>query len=134
MIIFAKNLPRDLQPVPESWSAVKSPKGYMDSSLFVKWLNESFIPNCGRSRPDLLIMDNLKAHLTPEATDVARTNQVELFCLSPHSTHLLKLLDVRILHLLKGNLAKVSQRLCFQSLQRSATPAHQVCLEHAVTV
>ena len=62
--------------------------GYMDSDLSVQWLEEVFIPNCGRSRPVLLIMDNLGAHMTPRAIDLARANQIELLCLPAHWTHL----------------------------------------------
>lgn len=114
MLIFSKNLPRDLASLPDSWKCVSSSKGYMDSDLFVQWLEESFIPHCGRARPVLLIMDNLGAHMTPRAIDVAKANGIELLCLPPHSTHLLQPLDVRIFHLLKHNIAKVASRLGFQ--------------------
>ncbi|XP_053392256.1 uncharacterized protein LOC128554944 [Mercenaria mercenaria] len=114
MVIFSKNVPRDLETLPDSWNVTSSKKGYMDSTLFVDWLSQSFIPNCGRDRPVLLIMDNLGAHLTPDAIDLARENQVEMLCLPPHSTHLLQPLDVRIFHLLKTNLSKVASRLGHQ--------------------
>ena len=115
MLIFSQSLPRNVQDgLPNDWKLTTSKKGYMDSDLFVQWLEEVFIPNCGRSRPVLLIMDNLGAHMTPRAIDLARDNQIELLCLPAHSTHLLRPLDVRIFHLVKSNLGKVADRLGYQ--------------------
>ena len=86
----------------------------MDSDLFCEWLEDVFVPHCGRNRPVLLIMDNLGAHITSKAIDIARENNIELLCLQPHSTHLLQPLDVRVFHLVKSNLAKAADRLGYQ--------------------
>lgn len=114
MLIFSKSLPRDMDQLPHSWKAVSSKKGYIDSDLFVEWLEDVFVPHCGRNRPVLLIMDNLGAHLTPRAIDVARANNIELLCLPAHSTHLLQPLDVRVFNIVKSNLAKAAARVGFQ--------------------
>ena len=114
MLIFSKSFPRDINGLPNNWKLTTSKSGYMDSNLFVQWLEEVFVPNCGRSRPVLLTMDNLGAHMTPRAIDVAKANQIELLCLPAHSTHLLQPLDVRVFHLVKSNLAKAAGRLVYQ--------------------
>ena len=114
MLIFSKSMPRDITGLPNNWKLSTSAKGYMDSDLFCEWLEEVFVPHCGRSRPVLLIMDNLGAHLTPRAIDIARENNIELLCLPPHSTHLLQPLDVRVFHLIKSNLGKAASRLGYQ--------------------
>ena len=114
MLIFSKSLPHDINGLPNNWKLATSKSGYMDSNLFVQWLEEVFVPNCSRSRPVLLTMDNLGAHMTPRAIDVAKANQIELLCLLAHSTHLLQSLDVRVFHLVKSNLAKAAGRLGYQ--------------------
>lgn len=59
--------------------------------------------NCGRSRPVLLIMDNLGAHMTPRVIAISREIQIELLCLPAHSAHLSQresfLVSVSIEHL-----------------------------------
>lgn len=126
MLIFSRCLPRDLDNVPQEWTVVASAKGYMDSDLFVNWLENVFVPHCGKERPVILIMDNLGAHLTPRAIDVAKANQVELLCLPAHSTHLLQPLDVRIFNVVKANLSKAASRVGFQSSR--ITRAHMPSL------
>ena len=114
MLIFSISLPRDISGIPNNWKLSTSAKGYMDSELFYNWLENVFVPNCGRNRPVLLIMDNLGVHMSPKAIDIARSNNIELLCLPAHSTHLLQPLDVRVFHLVKSNLAKSAGRLGYQ--------------------
>lgn len=111
MLIFSKSMPRNLDGLPNDWMLEKSPKGYMNGDLFVKWLKELFIPNCGRSRPVLLIMDNLASHLSPDTIDVAQQNQIELLCLPPNSTHMLQPLDVAVFHKFKSIYSKLVNQL-----------------------
>ena len=57
MLIFSKSLPRDINGLPNNWKLTTSKSGYMDSTLFVKWLEEVFVPKCGRSRhPEPLML------------------------------------------------------------------------------
>lgn len=107
MLIFNKTIPRNMHGLPNDWMLEKSQKVYMNSELFVKWLQDLFIPNCGRTRPVLLIMDNLASHLTPDRIDVVQENQVELLCLPPNSTHMLQPLDVAVFHKFKGEYSKI---------------------------
>lgn len=113
-LLFSKCLPRDIEGVLDPWYCVSSAKRYMDSELFCSWLKKSFVSNCGRRQPVLLLMDNLGAHLTPQAIDMALANEIGMLCLPAHSTHLLQPVDVRIFHLLKCNSAKAASRLGFQ--------------------
>lgn len=62
MLIFNKTIPRNMHGLPNEWMLEKSQKVYMNSELFVKWLQDLFISNCGRTRPVLLIMENLASH------------------------------------------------------------------------
>ena len=81
-----------------------SANGWIDSALFVKWLNH-FIA-CVKPTLDkkvLLVMDGHGSHKTLEAIDVARSHGVVMICLPPHTTHRMQPLDRTFQGLLKQN-------------------------------
>ena len=51
----------------------------MDKALFLSWLKEVFVPNCGEERPVLLLMDNHDSHISLELVQYARANQASTF-------------------------------------------------------
>ncbi|MES9880234.1 MAG: hypothetical protein ABW185_05060 [Sedimenticola sp.] len=73
-----------------------SESGYMDGELFQSWLFKIFIPNCGRERPVVLILDNHDSHVTLPLVETAKENNVVIVGLPGHTTHFLQPLDVKV--------------------------------------
>ena len=66
-----------------------------------------------RERPVLLLVDGHKSHMTLELVDLARENNVILFCLPPHTTHALQPLDVSVFKALKAHFSRSLRAVCF---------------------
>ena len=64
-------------------------------------------------RPVILFVDGRSSHLTLELIDLARSNDIILFCLPPHTTHALQPLDVAVFKSLKGSFFKTVRAFCF---------------------
>lgn len=109
MIIFEKCFPSGhySQFGPDDCLYAKSPNGYMDGELFKKWFTEIFLPQTAHLRPALLMLDGHGSHLTIDLIDLAREHNVILYCLPPHTTHLLQPLDVAVFKALKSYFAKI---------------------------
>ena len=71
-----------------------SPQGWIDHELFNEWLQKLFIENIPQTRPVILLLDGHSSHYTPEAIKTAAENEIILFCLPPHATHVAQPLDV----------------------------------------
>ena len=69
--------------------------GWMDSQLFVKWL-EHFIKfvKPSKDHPVMLLLDGHCSHKTLDAIETARDHGVILLCFPPHCTHKMQPLDV----------------------------------------
>ncbi|MES9905044.1 MAG: helix-turn-helix domain-containing protein [Sedimenticola sp.] len=75
-----------------------SPSGYIDSQLFLEYL-QHFVGHvkCSKDRTVLLILDGHKSHTNNlEAINYARDNGVVLLSLPPHTTNKLQPLDVAL--------------------------------------
>ena len=76
---------------PENTLYAKSPNGhpngYMDLELYCLWFELIFLKYASSERPLLLIQDGHKSHITIELIDKAKENDVEIMCLSPHTTN-----------------------------------------------
>ncbi|XP_072381873.1 uncharacterized protein [Diabrotica undecimpunctata] len=70
-----------------------SPKGWINSELFLEWLN-FFITTIPPERPVVLLMHSHSAHIGAEVLKIAKDNQLYLFTFPAHCTHLLQALDV----------------------------------------
>ncbi|XP_067684308.1 uncharacterized protein [Haliotis asinina] len=70
--------------VPGDWLFAVSESGYMDTELFTDWLTKIFVPNCGRTRPVLLILDNHNCHVQLAVLEIAKENEIEFLCLPTH--------------------------------------------------
>jgi len=92
---FGNLTPED---VKEQARFAKSPKGWTDDELGYYWLTEVYEP-CSRKfiRPGekrLLILDGHTSHVNVEFCEFCKAHDIVLFCLPPHSTHLLQPLGV----------------------------------------
>ena len=95
MIIYEKCFPSGAYTRSGSENALyaKSPNGYMDTELYYTWFNKLFLKYATKERPLLLIQNGHKSHLSPQLIDKARENSVEILCLPPHTTHVIRPLD-----------------------------------------
>lgn len=96
--------------VPRDWLFGTSPNGYMDGELFYKWFESVFLPNVHK-RPALLVLDNHESHLTLKLLQRAKSENVELYGLPPHTTHVTQPLDVALFKPLKSKFSDIAVNL-----------------------
>ena len=113
MIIFSKSFPGGVYKFygPDNAVYGKSESGWIDSELFMLWMKKVFLRYCGSQRPVLLFVVGHASHIEIDVIDLARENQIILFCLPPHTTHALQPLDVSVFKSLKSHFGKLSM-LC----------------------
>ena len=70
-----------------------SNSGWMDTDLFHLWFTHHFLAHAPPVRPLLLLLDGHSSHYSPETIRRAAEEEVILFCLPPHTTHLTQPLD-----------------------------------------
>ena len=115
MIIFSKSFPGGVYKFygPDDAVYGKSESGWIDSELFMVWMKKVFLRYCGSQHPVLLFVDGHANHITIDVIDLARENQIILFCLPPHTTHALQPLDVSVFKSLKSHFGKAVHALSF---------------------
>lgn len=87
----------------------KQESGFMDSTLFLKWFTQIFLPYA-RPTPErsvLLLLDGHISHCSIDLINSARENNVILLALAPHTTHICQVLDVAVYKSFKSNLSKL---------------------------
>ncbi|XP_053381705.1 uncharacterized protein LOC123536821 [Mercenaria mercenaria] len=82
------------------------------NDFFQFWI-KAFLPNCGRARPVLLLMDNHDSHISLPLIEKARTEGVILVGLPSHTTHFLQPLDVRVIGPLKEKVETLASSVGF---------------------
>lgn len=70
-----------------------SEKGWMDQQLFDAWLSSHFLRYAPPTRPLLLLLDGHSSHYSPSAIRFAAKEQIIVFALPPHTTHVTQPLD-----------------------------------------
>lgn len=71
--------------------------GWMNEQIFVEYLDYvSGLTSCSPDNKILLIMDNLKAHVSLAAIDTARERGIVLLTIPPKTSHKLHLLDTSV--------------------------------------
>ena len=135
MVIFEGSLPhREYKDgISGDWQFAISENGYMDRELFTVWFKRIFVPNCGRKRPVVLVMDNHSSHISIPVIELARKESITLIGLPAHTTHLLQPLDVGIIGPLKDKITSVATNLGFVNkslvIGKSKMP---IVLNHAI--
>ena len=95
MVIFDQKL---LNPdwaigeVPGTFYSL-SRSGWMDTELFEEWFKNHFLRHAPPARPLLLLLDGHSSHYQPDLVQAAAAEGVIMFCLPPHTTHILQPLD-----------------------------------------
>lgn len=59
------------------------------------------------------ITDGCNSHINIDVVDLCHSNDVILFCLSPHTTHTLQPLEVAVFESLKDNFSKAVRALSY---------------------
>ena len=72
----------------------RSPSGWMDSDLFYGWIEGHFTKNIPPARPVVLLLDGHSSHINLETAKYAKKEEILLYCLPPHTTHVLQPCDV----------------------------------------
>ena len=85
-----------------------SKKSFIDKDLFYMWFEKIFLTHLPATRPVILIMDSHKSHMSLKVIELAKRNDVEMFCLPPHTTHWLQPLDRTIF----GPMKKAYDKAC----------------------
>ena len=75
--------------------------GWVDHDLFSFFLTEHFIENAVPRRPLLLLLDGHSTHFEPKSLQVAKDNNIVIFCLPPHTTHVCQPIDCSLFKPLK---------------------------------
>ena len=70
-----------------------SSNGWIDGDLFEDWFMQHFLTHIPAIRPVLLLLDGHSSHYRPSLLRKAGEEDVIIFCLPPHTTHLLQPLD-----------------------------------------
>ncbi|WAR02265.1 hypothetical protein MAR_008823 [Mya arenaria] len=112
-IIFKDSFPHRTYKdgVPGIWLFATSIIGYMNTDIFCQWFERCFLPNCGRARPVVLVMDNHNSHVSLPLIESARANQVVGGFTRTAQPHLLQPLDVHINGPLKEKVKTVCRNL-----------------------
>ena len=108
--------------IPDACVGVSS-KGYMTASLFKQRFHRHFLKHCGSHRPVLLLLDSHASHVDLEVLKIAKDNNVILFALPPHTSHLYQPLDVAIFHPLKSAFARLTSE--FLTTNPNGEPTHK---------
>ena len=78
-----------------------SDSGWMNAELFQEWFQNHFLVHAPSSRPLLLLLDGHSLHYNLSTLRMAADEGIILFCLPPHTAHLLQPLDNGVFSSLK---------------------------------
>uniref|UniRef100_A0A2C9KFK5 HTH CENPB-type domain-containing protein n=1 Tax=Biomphalaria glabrata TaxID=6526 RepID=A0A2C9KFK5_BIOGL len=72
-----------------------SDKGWMTAAVFFTWLRDVFIPSTNHlTKPILLLVDGHASHTSLlETSTICHDNNIILYCLLPHASHIIQPLD-----------------------------------------
>jgi len=113
----------DAKKVSHAWTIGEIPgtsygcsdKGWINTDLFESWVSDHFIKHAVGARPLLLLLDGHSTHHQPEVVRLARSKQILMLCLPPHTTHEAQPLDCTVFAPLKSQWRAV----CHELLQRN---------------
>ena len=82
--------------IPDNYLIATSESGYNNDDLTIKWLEhfEQFSGERQVGAYRLLLLDGFGSHCTKQFIDYCDCHNIIVFCLPPHSSHLLQPLDV----------------------------------------
>ncbi|KAK3748521.1 hypothetical protein RRG08_008682 [Elysia crispata] len=89
----------------------RSENGWITQNLFYEWLKQVFVPQTAHvKKPLLLLVDGHISHQSVQASKLCDENNIVLYCLPPHSSHILQPLDVGVFKTMKSEWKKAVKR------------------------
>ena len=76
-----------------------SKSGWMEADNFLQWFLKLFVPSVTHllsKGPVVLFVDGHQSHISLQLVKTAKENGIHLYCLPPHTTHILQPLDVGV--------------------------------------
>lgn len=98
-----------------------SSSGWMDAELFDLWFRHHFLAHAPPARPLLLLLDGHSSHYEPTFVQKAAAEEVIVFCLPPHTTHITQPLDNGCFGPLKRLWKEECQQYCTKNPGRVVT-------------
>ena len=102
----------------------------MEGDNFLEWFGSTFIPvveHLLTSGPVILFVDGHHSHLYLSLVKMAHEKGVHLFCLPPHTTHILQPLDVGVYGPLKQSWKRILKVYNMTTLAANVSRVFQVC-------
>ncbi|PIK37236.1 hypothetical protein BSL78_25928 [Apostichopus japonicus] len=93
-----------LQGAPTDFCIGRSKSGWMNTEVFYEWLANHFHPfiqDKGLTKPVILFVDGHKSHVSLPAATFCAENGIILYCLPPHTSHILQPCDLGLFRTLK---------------------------------
>ena len=103
-----------------------SDTGWINADFFLVWL-KFFPQSIPQSRPVLLILDGHSSHVSIEAIEYARSNEIHMPCIPAHTTHILQPLDVGVFILFKSFCYKECKKRIAENPTRVITTEQTLC-------
>ena len=99
----------------------KSEKGWITTELFYGWLANHFVAHIPPSRPVVLLVDGHSTHIDIEISKFCQQNDIFLYCLPAHSSHITQPLDVGFYGPLKQSWRKAVTDYATENFGKSVT-------------
>jgi len=82
--------------IPDNYLLATSESSYNNDELTIKWIGhfQRFSAERQSGEYRLFLLDGFGSHCTKEFLEYCEVNNIVVFCLPPHSSHLLQPLDV----------------------------------------
>ena len=99
----------------------KSDSGWINTDLFYNWLGGHFIKRTALIRPLVLLIDGHSSHNDLETAKLCKKNDILLYCLPPHSSHITQPLDVGFYGPLKASWKKAVAKYALDNIGQHVT-------------
>ncbi|XP_071840675.1 uncharacterized protein [Apostichopus japonicus] len=107
MLIFPNTRFRynPLDGAPDTWCVGRIGNGWMNSEVFYEWITNHFVPEVQQKKIPfdiVLFIDGHSSHVTYATATFCAENEVILYCLPAHSSHVLQPCDLSLFKSLKS--------------------------------
>jgi len=107
---YLHSLQTENAPEGTTWSW--SDSGWTKQGIALLWFKNSFLPNVGKERPQILVLDGHDSHNFIELIDAAIENNVHIIELPAHTSHWLQPCDRTVFGPFKNAYRKACEELC----------------------
>lgn len=123
-LIYPHKRPRDdlLYGGPLQWICMVSDSGFINTELFINWLNNfKYFTHPSIDDPVFLLLDNHSSHISLDAIDYDRENNIVMLTLPPHGSHKLQPLNRSLFSPLKAKYSIECDKYMSQNPGRGIT-------------